>query len=163
MNFYIVEYFYLVRMAILTLISSIGLYYSHSFYEDDIVYIQGRTIEEAKPKYINLPKEIAYPYNVNLLLHPDIGGESVRICEGIIDTLTVLDAGDNAVGILGANNFKSKWVKLFDKYDVDPIIALDSDKPGDDGAETLANIFKRDMKRESPVNSKDWNGSIKKN
>lgn len=143
-------------------------FFSHTllfpFYHlDDVLYIQGRTLENSKFKYRNLAKEITYPYNVNILLHSDISNEEVRITEGVIDTLTLLDNSLNAIGVIGAGNFKKEWVKLFDRYNVTPVIAFDNDDAGVKGAKSVVNIFKRDIKNELPIDSKDWNGCIKKN
>jgi len=130
------------------------------YYMDDIVYMQGRRIDDTNLRYKNLPKEIIFPYNANILTHPDISEENVLIVEGVIDTLTLLDKDIHAIGIIGAKNFKPEWVGFFDLYDVNPIIALDRDKSGDSGAQLLANIFKKSLSRVSPSEfgaGIDWN------
>jgi DNA primase len=139
------------------------------YFEDEIVYIQGRTIEKLSYKrdgkmkqqvpWHNLPKNIPVPYNVNILLHSDIGGEEVLICEGTIDTLSLLDAGYNAIGLIGVDGFNVKWLRYFEKYDAIPVVALDNDISGDKGAEKLVTYFRKSLKRLTPKNG-DWNASI---
>jgi len=133
------------------------------YYMEDVVYIQGRKIGNTKLKYKNLPKELIFPYNANILTHPDIYKENVLICEGIIDTLSLLEKGINAIGIIGANNFKREWVGLFEPYEVNPVIALDEDSAGDNGAQSLANICNRTLSRIYPSEfgtGKDWNDLV---
>lgn len=149
-------------------------YFAHTllfpfYFEDEVVYIQGRTIEKLtyhrdgknkqQRKWNNLAKNVPCPYNVNILLHPDIRDEEVLICEGAIDTLTLLDNGYNAIGLIGAGNFNVKWIRYFEKYNAIPVIALDSDEAGNAGAEKIVTYFKNNLKRIIPKN-KDWNTSI---
>ena len=133
------------------------------YYMEDVVYLHGRRSGNTKLKYINLPKELIFPYNVNILTHSDIYKANVLICEGIIDTLSLLDKNINSIAIIGSNNFKREWVGLFDLYEVNPVIALDEDSEGDKGAQSLANIFNRSLIRVLPSKfgtGKDWNDLV---
>ncbi len=129
-------------------------------YYESVYFIQGRTIrKDIKPKYRNLSKEILYPYNVNILTHPDIWGEDILIAEGCIDTLSLLEKSYNAVGIIGAHNFKKGWVRLFTEYEVNPIIALDNDATGIIGAKKIMEHFNKNLTRVE-LAAGDWNDSI---
>ena len=130
------------------------------YYSDDVIFLQGRSINNQRIKYKNLPKEILFPYNVNILLHPDITYENVLITEGVIDTLSLLDKNINAVGIIGAKNFKKEWIDLFNIYEVNPVIALDEDQRFKESETKLPNIFNKPLDRIYPSDfgdGKDWN------
>lgn len=94
------------------------------------VYMQARAIEEdAKPKELSMSGPIPIPYNARLLdLHPG----QIYLCEGIIDTLTLIEQGFPAVGVPGAANFKPAWAALFRNKSVH--VAFDPDAPGENGA-----------------------------
>jgi hypothetical protein len=98
------------------------------FYRDNsVVYIQGRDItSNAKTKYYNSGTEIPCPYNVNLIRNnPDIRGEQVYITEGIIDCLSLMELGYNAVGVVGIGGFKKDWVSMF--KDIRVYLAFDNE------------------------------------
>ncbi len=111
-------------------------YYRHPLilpYFDDqgkVVYVQGRALDPlVKPKELSLGGPIPCPYNAVLLNGiPGI----LYLGEGVIDTLTLLEAGFPAVGIPGATNFKNSWVPLFKNKQV--YIAFDADIAGEAGA-----------------------------
>lgn len=94
------------------------------------VYMQARAIEaDAKPKELSMSGAIPIPYNSRLL-----NGEpgQIYLCEGVIDTLTLLEQGFPAVGVPGAANFKPAWAALFRHKTVH--VAFDPDAPGESGA-----------------------------
>ncbi|HLP40308.1 MAG TPA: toprim domain-containing protein, partial [Fibrobacteria bacterium] len=94
------------------------------------VYLQARAIEaDARPKELSMVGPIPLPYNVRLL---DGEPGQIYLCEGVIDTLTLLEQGVPAVGIPGAANFKPAWVPLFRSKTVR--VAFDPDQPGENGA-----------------------------
>jgi DNA primase len=94
------------------------------------VYLQARAIEgEVKPKELSLSGPIPIPYNARLL---DGEPGQIYLCEGVIDTLTMLEQGFPAVGIPGAANFKAAWAELFRRKIVH--VAFDHDVAGDAGA-----------------------------
>jgi len=99
------------------------------------VYVQARALSpEVKPKELSLAGPIPCPYNARRL---DGAPGPLYLCEGAIDTLTLIEAGFPAVGIPGARNFKSVWVPLFRNKSV--YIAFDADPAGEAGAaKTLA-------------------------
>ncbi len=94
------------------------------------VYLQARAIDpEAKPKELSLAGHIPLPYNSRLL---DGEPGQIYLCEGVIDTLTLLEQGFPAVGVPGAANFKAAWGPLFRNKSVH--VAFDPDAPGETGA-----------------------------
>lgn len=130
------------------------------FYEDSVVFVKGRSQKEYKPKYIGLSSSIPYPYNINILLHPDITREHVFITEGEIDCLTLLDKRLNAIAVPGVNGFKEEWIQYFITYEVVPVIAFDNDEVGIEGAKKLQLLFSKygiGSKIKHPE-KKDWNG-----
>ena len=107
------------------------------FYQGDrVVYIQTRGITP-ESKYIQLGIGIPCLYNVNCLE----GADRVTICEGVIDTLTLISKGYNAVGVLGVNNFKSEWVSLFEGKEV--LVCFDNDRAGRQG---LKDLYKQGLR-----------------
>jgi DNA primase len=119
-------------------------------------YMQARAIDpDAKPKELSLSGPIPMPYNARLL---DGEPGQVFLCEGAIDTLTLLEQGFPAVGIPGAANFKAAWAPLFRNKVVH--VAFDPDAPGESGA---AKAIERlhamgiEARRLSPPTGKDLN------
>lgn len=96
----------------------------------EIVYLQARTLQATvTPKELSLAGPIPLPYNVAALK-----GEKrhVYLCEGVVDTLTMLEQGMPALGVPGAANFKPEWVPLFLDHFVH--IVFDPDAAGEAGA-----------------------------
>ena len=60
------------------------------------------------------------------------------------DTLSALQNGYNAVGILGVSSFKESWISLFEDYNT--IIVFDMDDAGKKGAKKLADLFLKNGK-----------------
>jgi len=76
-------------------------------------------------------------YNHDLLERADL----VYICEGEIDTVTLLQIAYPAVGISGVNGLHPKWFSLFSEKEV--VLCLDSDFAGKKASERLAGEFQR--------------------
>ena len=93
-------------------------------------YMQARAIDpDAKPKELSLAGHIPLPYNARVL---DGEPGQIYLCEGVIDTLTLIEQGFPAVGAPGAANFKASWAPLFRNKTVH--VAFDPDAPGESGA-----------------------------
>lgn len=110
------------------------------FYDEGkIIYIQARMFEkEPKAKFLNL-RGIAKPlFNADRLigLH---AGQTVHLCEGIPDTLSLDSKGLNAVGILGATSFRAEWVDRFLKFKV--VVLGDGDEGGVMFAKDISKYF----------------------
>lgn len=126
------------------------------------VYLQARAIDADAagprgPKELSLSGTIPIPYNCRLL---DGEPGQIYMCEGVIDTLTLLEQGFPAVGVPGAANFKPSWAGLFRNKTVH--VAFDPDAPGESGAakaiERLASmgIEARRLTPPSGMDLNDW-------
>ena len=111
---------------------------------DRVIYIKGRSLLSKQasetrgvPRYLNISGTLPLPYNANAL-QGDIG--DIFICEGEVDTLTLLGHGYSSVGIPSAGGFKRSWTSLF-KNCKRVLLALDSDEAGQRGAERIATFF----------------------
>ncbi len=114
---------------------------------DRVLSIQGRRLDMSKggPRYINLSgvKTTIFNQKVLATLTP---GDSIFICEGIMDTLIAHQIGFNAVGIPGAAGFKQEWCALFDGLQVN--VVPDTDGAGQRFAQQIAALF---AARQRPV------------
>lgn len=83
----------------------------------ELVYIQGRRTRNTEPKYLNLFGVEPIMFNSKILT--TLANEDrVFICEGVPDAITALQNRLPCIGVLGANGFKSKWLKYFIHLDV---------------------------------------------
>jgi DNA primase len=110
--------------------------------DGEVVTIQARNVgwrgKDDGPKELTIGP-VSIPFNADVLTERQ---ETVYVCEGAIDTLSLLELGFIAVGIPGANNFRAEWVELFDEVG-EVVLALDNDQAGDEGAATIAGHFER--------------------
>jgi DNA primase len=96
-------------------------------------FFQARAIDKnVAPKELNFQGPIPFPYNKEAL---DGKHGIIYLCEGAIDTLTLIGHGFNAVGIPGANSFKPEWVEMFRNKNV--MLCLDNDAAGKAGEERI--------------------------
>ncbi|MBI2874298.1 MAG: toprim domain-containing protein [Firmicutes bacterium] len=102
------------------------------------VCIVGRSIDDTPPKYRNLPAQLTGVdsfFNEAVLAESDV----VFLCEGIIDALTLIQAGFPAAALLGAAGFQPGWVERFAGKQV--FICFDSDDLGRKGREIIARLL----------------------
>ena len=100
-------------------------------------HFQARALERStEPKELHLRGTVPFPYNVSAL-NQKMGW--IYLCEGVIDTLTMLQQNIDAVGIPGVRSFKTEWVSLFKNKNV--VLCLDHDEAGRKGMEYLQEIF----------------------
>lgn len=100
-------------------------------------HFQARALERStEPKELHLRGSVPFPYNVSAL-NQKMGW--IYLCEGVIDTLTMLQQNIDAVGIPGVRSFKTEWVSLFKNKNV--VLCLDHDEAGRKGMEYLQEIF----------------------
>jgi len=67
--------------------------------------------------------------------------DRVLICEGEVDALTAIQAGQTAVGVPGWAAFKDEWVRDFRGKDV--VLVMDADDAGRKGALDIGRRFQR--------------------
>lgn len=106
------------------------------FVRDSIVYMSGRGWPEKAHK--KLPKEkvpLNHLYYEDALRKPEI-----IIAEGEIDTLTLLQHGFNACGVLGTNSFKEEWADKF-KACEKAYVSFDGDEAGREGNRKIAALI----------------------
>lgn len=98
------------------------------FYEGKkVVYIQGRTLDPKYTKYLNLNNIAQSIYNKNIIetLNPN---DTLYICEGIMDVISLYQLGKPSIGILGASSYKSKYTDLLTSFEIKVI--AHNDVPG---------------------------------
>jgi DNA primase len=102
------------------------------------VYFQGRALDaKVQPKEMCLKQAIPCPYNIDILkTKPSV----VLVCEGCVDTLTLVEHGLPAVGVVGVNGFKESWLELFRGIRVR--VAFDADLAGQSRAFELVQRFR---------------------
>lgn len=122
----------------------------------DPVYLQARALQATvTPKELSLAGPIPLPYNVAALKQ---GKRHVYLCEGVVDTLTLLEQGMAALGVPGASNFKPEWVPLFLDHVVH--IVFDPDAAGEAGAHRVEALLAEagiSAKRSAMAPGKDIN------
>jgi DNA primase len=90
-----------------------------------VIYVQGRRLEPGDPRYVNLIGVKTELFNWRILNHLKQGA-FVYICEGVTDVLSAHQVELNAVGIIGANNFREEWANRFKDFRVRVIPDVDS-------------------------------------
>lgn len=107
------------------------------YHNGNVVYVQGRAVDGLiMPKELNMASTVPCPYNIDALSAYSV----VYLCEGVVDTLTLLSAGFPAVGIPGVSAFKKEWLSQFRGKTVYSV--LDSDAAGKRANDSLALFFK---------------------
>ena len=111
------------------------------YHRDEVVYIQGRSIEdEPRLKKLSLAGTIPCLYNERCLSFAgDING--VCLCEGCEDTLTAITMGFDAVGILGVKGFKEAWARKLKGKKIH--IVMDNDSAGQTATIEIGEILTR--------------------
>lgn len=101
-----------------------------------VVYISGRGYPEKKHKKLEAEKvPLTYLYNEQVLSQKE-----VILAEGEIDTLTLLQHGFNACGVLGSNSFKDEWVDKFKNCET-VYLSFDADESGEKGNLRIARLL----------------------
>jgi len=115
------------------------------FYEEGkVVYIQARMFN-GKQKFLNL-RGITKPlFNVDRLKSLT-AGQTVHLCEGVPDVVSLESNCLYALGVLGATSFRVEWVDRFLKFKV--VILGDGDDGGAKFAQDISMYF---MDRGKPV------------
>lgn len=133
--------------------------------QGQLVYLQARRMKnDGKSKYLNLKGIRKNIYNLNCLTEMT-PGERLIICEGIPDTITMIEKGVKAIGFLGANGFDEKFIPMFLDYSI--FLIPDKDSAGNWMAQQVTEAFKRNGKSikiiNLPKDKKDVNEYYKSN
>jgi len=110
------------------------------FYDEGkITYIQARMFEkEPKAKFLNL-RGITKPlFNADRLIGLP-AGQTVHLCEGVPDVVSLESKGLIALGVLGATSFRAEWVDRFLKFKV--VVLGDGDDGGAKFAKDISKYF----------------------
>jgi len=133
------------------------------FRKDNVVYYyQGRTISDARPKYLNPSTEIA-PKPSNILYPYDEEANMLVVCEGPLDALSLQLNGVNATCTIGSSVSPTQ-AEILSTFKGKIIMGYDSDEAGQRG------IVKFDRLRKErrmdtfevcfpPSGHKDWNSA----
>lgn len=104
------------------------------YYDNNVVAIQLRRLDNLDPRYLNVG-DLKAPYNINVVLNSDV----VFVCEGIPDALSLLTLGKPAIGIIGAQNFKPEWRDYFIGKKI--YVLFDNDEAGKKGAKYVKEVL----------------------
>lgn len=133
------------------------------FYDSNgnITYLQGRYINNQNDiRWMNLAGVRSTIFN-EIILQDIKQGDRLVITEGLTDAISLVQLGVNAVGIMGASNFKSSYVQKLKNYDL--YIAADNDNGGNKFFERIQDAFRQEktVKRiEFPVEFNDVNDAL---
>ena len=107
-----------------------------------VTYLQARVIQssDSNRKWRNLNRRRPRIYNVDALI--DSKASTIDICEGVIDTLSAIELGRRAIGLMGIG-FTLSTEQLIRLRGRQVNILLDWDRPGD----TKSAELKRKMRR----------------
>ncbi len=103
---------------------------------DNVVYLQARALDGAEQygKWRNLNFQPRRIYNVDAIIQNS--KQPFAICEGVIDTLSAIELGYAAAGMMGwSAKFSSDQILALRKKEVE--ILLDWDEKGEKGAQQL--------------------------
>lgn len=99
-----------------------------------VVDIRFRAMGESDVKYLGLPGAKTHLYNVLSTFNAQ---DSIAVCEGEIDTITLNKCGIPSVGVPGVNNWKKHYTRILQDFETVYVFA-DGDQPGADFAKNLA-------------------------
>lgn len=118
-----------------------------------VIDIRFRSLNaDGGPKYMSRPGATTHIYNIAAL---NKDSDSLVVCEGELDTVVASQAGFNAVGLPGANNWKSFYARVFADWSK-VILLCDGDNAGREMAKHLSreldNVFPVFMPEGQDVN-----------
>jgi DNA primase len=99
-----------------------------------VIYIQGRNLRAAEPKYVNLSEVSPPMFNLKVLatLKPN---DPLYICEGAMDTMMVHEIFPNVIGMPSATTIKEQYLLKLLNFDLHLI--PDHDQAGESMFEKL--------------------------
>lgn len=99
-----------------------------------VVDVRFRAMGESDVKYLGLPGAKTHLYNVLSTFNAQ---DSIAVCEGEIDTITLNKCGIPAVGVPGVNNWKKHYTRILQDFET-VYVFTDGDQPGSDFGKNLA-------------------------
>ena len=134
----------------------------------NVIAFGGRVLDDSKPKYVNTSDTLVYKKTNELFglnLAKDSGTNSLILCEGYMDVISMHQAGfTNAVAGCGTA-LTSEQVKLISRYANEVVLAYDGDEAGKKALNKAMELFSTtDVKVRVPrfVGGKDPDEIIKK-
>lgn len=132
------------------------------FFNGELVFYQARDLEDQKPKYLNAKSikaaHILYPY--------DTLADSVVVCEGPIDAISLQRSGVNATSIQGSFCSIVQMEMLGTNPGMEIILGFDADKAGEKAIRAFEKLRKKKNIRNPPSicppppGFKDWNAAL---
>lgn len=118
-----------------------------------VIDIRFRSLNsDGGPKYMSRPGATTHIFNIDAL---NKDSDFLAICEGELDTVVATQAGFNAVGLPGANNWKSFYSRVLADWNK-VILLCDGDSAGREMAKHLSreldNVFPVFMPEGQDVN-----------
>lgn len=118
-----------------------------------VIDIRFRSLNsDGGPKYMSRPGATTHIFNINALANDS---DVLAICEGELDTVVATQAGFSAVGLPGANNWKSFYNRVLADWSK-VILLCDGDNAGREMAKHLSreldNVFPVFMPEGQDVN-----------
>ena len=118
-----------------------------------VIDIRFRSLNsDSGPKYMSRPGATTHIYNINALSNDS---DILAICEGELDTVVATQAGFSAVGLPGANNWKSFYTRVLADWSK-VVLLCDGDNAGREMAKHLSreldNVFPVFMPEGQDVN-----------
>lgn len=106
--------------------------------DNKICNITRRFVNNPKLKFLNLHSIKTIPYNFHII-NTMKKGEKLFICEGITDTIAMLQKSKKAIGISGALSFKEEFVRELINFNI--IVVPDNDVAGNGFYNDIKNKF----------------------
>jgi len=107
-----------------------------------VVSLTARILDDnVSNKFMHLRGAISWLFNEDILC----GADEIIICEGPVDTITAVQHGYKAVGMLGAQAFKKTYLSKFSNVDR-VYTCLDNDDAGRRGLKQLGDVFNGNIK-----------------
>lgn len=134
----------------------------------NVIAFGGRVLDDSKPKYVNTSDTLVYKKTNELFalnLAKDSGKDTLILCEGYMDVISMHQAGfNNAVAGCGTA-LTNEQVRLISRYANEVILAYDADEAGQKAVHKAMGLFKNtDVKIRVPrfTGGKDPDEIIKK-
>ena len=128
--------------------------------EELVYYFQGRTLHDARPKYLNPSTDIA-PKPSDILYPYDEERDHVVVCEGPLDARSLQLQGVNATATLGSS-ISTRQAEILSRFNGKIILGYDNDEAGQRGIDKFDRT-RKELRMEGfevcppPSGFKDWN------